>query len=137
MSAGSAVCTTLEDYIKNFDKITDYTHGGKCSNCGACCGRLLTLSDREYKNIVKYIRDNNIQDQRCQLPMEALQDNRCPFRDEHNQKCVIYPVRPKICRLFICNQDIKTINRNRIMCAQRYDSYDMVKVLKEAYDDKI
>lgn len=31
-------------------------------------------------------------------------DFTCPFRDEENRRCVIYPVRPMICRLMgVCD----------------------------------
>ena len=30
-------------------------------------------------------------------------DMTCPFRDEANKKCLIYEIRPAICREFMCN----------------------------------
>ena len=48
-------------------------------------------------------------------------DMTCPFRDERNKKCLIYEIRPAICREFMCNHshddimkaklDIHKINR--------------------------
>jgi Fe-S-cluster containining protein len=44
--------------------------------------------------IKQYVKDNNIV-----LPDTHGEDNRCPALDADN-KCLIYPVRPTICRLW-------------------------------------
>lgn len=65
----------------------------KCSNCGQCCGDWLPVSDREIKKIRNYIRKHK-------LTLKAGQGLACPFRDNENQVCMIYAVRPFICQTY-------------------------------------
>lgn len=99
--------------------VTDYTVNGKCSNCGQCCSNCLPLSDAEVRRIKAYIKKHKIKEQRHNV-MTGV-DMTCPFRDERNKKCLIYEIRPAICREFMCNHshddimkaklDIHKINR--------------------------
>ena len=82
-------------------QITDFTCKGKCSNCGQCCSNLLPLSDMEIKQIKQYVKKHNIKEQRHNVMVGV--DMTCPFRDDANKKCLIYEIRPKICRQFMCN----------------------------------
>ena len=41
-------------------------------------------------------------------------DMTCPFRDERNKKCLIYDIRPEICRVFQCNQERDEIVANKM-----------------------
>lgn len=82
-------------------EITDFTVGGKCSNCGCCCSDILPLSSEEVELIRKYIKRNDIKEQRHNF-LNGY-DLTCPFRDEAKRKCLIYEVRPAICRQFMCN----------------------------------
>ena len=61
--------------------VTDFTVDGKCSNCGACCANLLHLTENE-------------------KPVDMT----CHFRSDSERKCLIYSVRPLICRRFQCNR---------------------------------
>ena len=81
--------------------IKDFTKDGKCSNCGQCCSNLLPLSEVEIKRIKAYIKKHGIKEQRHNALMAV--DMTCPFRDERNKKCLIYEIRPAICREFMCN----------------------------------
>ena len=67
---------------------------------------------------------------RRSLPAEVSIDMRCPFRDEQNQKCVIYPVRPSICRSFQCNLSQKDIDRNKMVFHHRYNVCDLTTLLE-------
>ena len=123
------VLTTLENYPNT---IQDFTVDGKCSNCGGCCSSLLPLSDSEIKDIQKYVNKHHITDCRTELLDSNVElDLRCPFRDEVKKKCAIYQVRPRICRMFICNDDAKSIERNRNVLYHRWKPFDMNKFLKE------
>lgn len=64
-----------------------------CTNCGACCG-FVPVSITELNAIRDYIAVNGIS------PVERADKTICPFRDEKAKKCLIYEVRPIICRLF-------------------------------------
>ena len=92
--------------------VKNYTVHGKCSNCGECCSNMLPLSDGEVKAIKNYIKKHNIKEQRHNY-MSGV-DMTCPFRDELNKKCLIYNVRPQICRQFQCNQRNEDITKRKI-----------------------
>lgn len=64
-----------------------------CMNCGKCCG-IIPASISEINAIRDYIAVNGIE------PIKRSDKTICPFRDEEHKKCLIYPVRPIICRLF-------------------------------------
>lgn len=82
---------SIERYVETCKGVTDLTHNGICSNCGGCCSNLIPVSESDKSKIIKYVRKHHIQDMRRSLPAEVSIDMRCPFRDESNQKCVIYP----------------------------------------------
>lgn len=93
--------TTLEGNIQ----ITDNSVCGQCSKCGECCSNILPVSQEEVNKIQKYVIKNNIKPQTQMLVMQ----NRlaCPYYD--GKKCLIYEVRPLICKEFYCYKkpDIK------------------------------
>ena len=90
--------------------VKDKTVGGRCSGCGDCCGGVLPLSIAEVRRIKAYIADNGIKEQKRLVYADAV-DATCPFRDESARKCLIYAVRPDICRVFICNREPSEIDR--------------------------
>lgn len=98
--------------------VTDFTKDGKCSSCGQCCGNLLPLSDKEVKAIKQYIRKHNIREQRHNVAVGV--DMTCHFRDEANRKCLIYEIRPEICRQFMCNHTHEDIMKAKFDFHQRY-----------------
>lgn len=93
-------------------QVVDFTLNGKCSNCGQCCSNLLPLSDREIRTIKSYIKKRGITEQRHNVLMGR--DMTCPFRDDANKKCLIYAVRPQICRSFMCNHKKEDIINSKI-----------------------
>lgn len=77
-----------------------------CTNCGKCCG-IIPASLSELEKIEKYIAENNVK------PIERSNKTICPFRDDENKKCLIYSVRPVVCRLFgVAKGNMKCINGN-------------------------
>lgn len=110
--------------------VKDFTQNGKCSNCGECCSNCLPLSEAEIKRIKAYIKKHNIKEQRHNV-MSGV-DMTCPFRDNANRKCLIYEIRPAICRAFMCNHthddimkaklDIHKINRAVFMRAEFFNN---------------
>ena len=121
---------TLGDYVDKFDHITDLTENGNCSNCGGCCSNYLPISDHDKKKISEYVLKHDIHDMRQQLPTEVMFDMRCPFRDESTSKCVIYPVRPQICRSFQCNMEEKDIQRNKKVFHHRYKVCNLEELIR-------
>ena len=75
-----------------------------CNNCGGCCGPV-PISQIEYKNIKEYCIEKNI------VPILYL-DYTCPFRDEKNKKCMIYEVRPMLCKLMGVTKGMYCDNKN-------------------------
>lgn len=85
--------------------VTDFTVDGKCSNCGACCANLLHLTENEKAVIYRYIQKHQIREQKHRYPTsDNPVDMTCPFRSDSERKCLIYSVRPLICRRFQCNR---------------------------------
>ena len=95
----------LTNYVENKEskekKETDYTINGECSHCGRCCQNTLPLSDKEIARIKNYIGKNKITPINRNNIIEAKYTDICPFLGTDN-KCMIYEVRPEICRWFLC-----------------------------------
>lgn len=104
-------------------KVTDYTVDGKCSGCGECCSDLLPMSEREVRRIKTYIKKNGIKEQRHNAASGI--DMTCPFRDRVNRKCLIYPVRPEVCREFVCNCDKDKMLKKRNSFHRKYPAVAM------------
>ena len=105
--------TTITEIIKNIVegnvKITDNSICGNCSKCGECCTNFLPVTQKEINEIQKYVIENKIRPQTQILVMQ----NRlcCPYNNK--KKCLIYEVRPLICREFYCYKkaDLQTISK--------------------------
>lgn len=100
------------------DNVFNFTKDGECSSCGNCCSNMLPLSRKEIDAIRRYIRKHNIRESKHILPVaKQPYDMVCPFRDNGNKICTIYPVRPEICRQFICDSE-KREKHNRKLLGQ-------------------
>ena len=100
--------TSLAEHMQKDHDVTDHTNKGACSNCGECCSSLLPVSDDEIKQIRQYIKSHNIKPKpRARGPViKRMIDLTCPFLDvSKEQKCMIYEVRPLICKKFTCSKD--------------------------------
>lgn len=98
------------------NNITDFTCNGKCSNCGECCSNFLPLSENEIKIIKDYVKKHNIKFCKHTSILSNEIDGICPFRDNVNKKCLIYKIRPEICRSFICNKSRPDIEKSKRLC---------------------
>lgn len=102
--------------------VFDYTVEGRCSNCGSCCSNLLPLSNKEVKIIADYIKKHGVKEYKRRFPTaKNFSDLSCPFRDDTEKKCLIYPVRPAICREFQCDKPKNKIYADRNMFHKKYD----------------
>ena len=88
----------IEHIVKNDIKITDNSCCGQCSKCGECCTNFLPVTQKEIETIQEYVIANQIRPQRQMLVMQ----NRltCPYYN--GKRCLIYEVRPLICKEFYC-----------------------------------
>lgn len=106
---------SFQDVIKDMESgVFDFTKDGKCSGCGACCSNFLPISENEVKRIAAYVRKYNVKEQKHFVPTATPPiDFTCPFRNNVERKCEIYPVRPAICRDFQCDKPRKKIEADR------------------------
>ena len=104
----------------------DFTKDGECSGCGQCCSNFLPISAKEIKEIKRYVAKHKIKEQGNCFPVSTgLLDLTCPFRSETERKCLIYSVRPEICRVFMCNHDKSEIMKNKKCLHKKYRAIDM------------
>lgn len=104
---------------------------GKCSGCGDCCTDMLPLTDKELAAIKRYAKAHNLVEHR-QAPFwdRNAADLTCPFRNQQTRSCDIYPVRPMICRSFICSKPTEqayaerdAIHENRQVHSLRFEVF--------------
>ena len=87
---------------------------GKCSNCGECCADLLPVSDEELARIKAYVKKHHIQEQNIKPFFDPQAVNlTCPLRNDKEKRCEVYPVRPLICREFICSKSLQQAKHDR------------------------
>lgn len=98
MLVKSSLKEIVEHIVKDDIKITDNSCCGNCSKCGECCTNFLPVTQKEIEIIQEYVIANKIRPQKQMLVMQ----NRltCPYYN--GKKCLIYEVRPLICREFYC-----------------------------------
>ncbi|MDR7856027.1 YkgJ family cysteine cluster protein [Tissierella sp.] len=95
-----------------------------CSNCGECCGPV-PANKKEIENIKKYLKDNP----ELMNQLGEVRSLTCMLRDEEEKKCLIYPVRPLVCRLMGVAEGL--------VCSKGNSSdIDGVKFLNESFTDK-
>lgn len=117
---------TLKDLWEDMQSgVYDFTENGKCIGCGQCCTNFLPLSSKDIKEIRRYIKKKHIKEQVHRPPMVIDFDVTCPFRSDDEKKCLIYPVRPAICKSFVCNLPSKDIDNNKETLRGRFQVYDM------------
>lgn len=84
------------------------TDNGRCTGCGSCCSKILPMTEKEIRNIKKYMIINRIKECRHDIPLaDPRYELACPFLDttRRKDKCIIYSVRPDICRRFSCDPE--------------------------------
>ena len=100
--------TSFQEYMDiDFSANIDCTNNGKCSECGDCCSNRLPMSQKEINQIKIYIKEHGIKEQTESNNVLAIKtiDLQCPFlsRTQTKERCMIYPVRPLVCREYMCN----------------------------------
>lgn len=95
--------STMKEYIESDKNVENFTTDGVCSKCGQCCGAILPVTQQEIDRIKKYIAKNNIKPvQTLKIFATRTTDMTCPFYSKN--ECLVYEVRPRICKDFICNK---------------------------------
>jgi hypothetical protein len=82
--------------IKSLKDIYSTIPDFKCKHCHDCCGPIIWYEPEDIL-IRDYMEKNNIK--RISWTIEEFKKNnmRCPYIK--NDRCIIYPVRPIVCRL--------------------------------------
>lgn len=106
----------------------NFCKNGECSRCGACCTPFLPMTKSEVKVVKEYLKKNPQIKERA-LNQPFFKGNnvyvRCCFYDDEKKECMIYPVRPFICRAYKCNQDeLKIENNKNFIYAKAYYNTD-------------
>ena len=116
----------IKEMVEGNVKIVNNTICGKCSKCGECCSPFLPICQDELNIIQKYIIDNNIKPQTQVMVMQ----NRlaCPYYD--GKKCLIYEVRPLICKEFYCNKKMDMEMASKFQ-GKKYIPVDMWAITRE------
>lgn len=125
--------STIEQMLNDMkDGVYDFTKDGKCSQCGQCCGRYLPISEKELKEIKRYVKKHRIKPQRHLMPsVEPTLDLTCPLRNDSERKCMAYNVRPAICKFFRCDNSRKDIQATKREFHAKYRVVDMRKEIFE------
>ena len=113
------------------EKVQNLTDGGKCAMCGECCKDILPLDFVEVGRIEKYIRAHHISPQDHHVSSKTI-DMVCPFLNYKTKKCVIYPVRPKICKGFICSLSSASLSA---LQAERQSAGQMLSMRAQFFGD--
>lgn len=126
MAQETTIAEVIEKIATQNIDIIDCSVNGKCSKCGECCSNLLPITQNELYTIAEYVINNNIKPQKQVLIMQNKLT--CPY---HNgKKCLIYEVRPSICREFYCYKKpsmefVKKIEK------EEYVSVDMWRIAED------
>ncbi len=93
------------DYLRNVNNnhCEDRTYRKHCSKCGECCSALLPLSKDDIAAVKKYLLTHDIKPEHSSSANTI--DMTCPFLSK-KKLCLIYEVRPLICRVFKCNKKV-------------------------------
>ncbi len=112
--------------LKGEAKLQDNSVCGHCSKCGECCTNFLPVTQKEIEIIQEYVIANKIRPQKQMLVMQ----NRltCPYYN--GKKCLIYEVRPLICREFYCYKK-PTAELGEKFLEENFITVDMWPVAKE------
>lgn len=128
--------TSFLEYVSRGmeDNLYNYTKDGKCPGCGNCCSNLLPMSQKEVNAIHRYIKKHGIKECKHLLPVATpALDMTCPFldTDKKSEKCRIYPVRPEICKQFICDNEQRAKHNRKLIGRTR----TVVDVRKEFFNE--
>lgn len=103
-------------------EVTDRTINNECSKCGQCCGMFIPVTNKEVKEIKRYVKSNKIERVDDRITIKGF-EARCCFLDLEEHKCRIYPVRPFVCRDFMCNHKDWKERRDKYDARGTYNSY--------------
>lgn len=117
--------------------VQDMTLNGECSRCGSCCGLFIPFTKQELNEIKQYVKDNNIKPYNRINPMTGDMKAHCCFYNEKERKCMVYRVRPYVCRDFKCNHKDWLKRRDEYEKRAYYNSSINDPIVMATFDDLI
>ena len=98
----------LDDQIRSFTDRIDQSPCDGCDHCGTRCTAGIQVLRSEYEAAraelarlpAEEVERVLGQEKRLPIPGTEEQYTACEFRDVEKGRCLIYPARPMICRLF-------------------------------------
>ena len=95
---------TLHSTIRTLH-LSELNYPLECTRCGRCCttSGYITMTEQEYAYIRQYLKEHGIRKRpRITRSQNILSFNGtpCPLYDKLTKSCLVYPVRPKVCRDF-------------------------------------
>ncbi|MGL4774522.1 MAG: YkgJ family cysteine cluster protein [Clostridium sp.] len=99
------------------DKVTDLDNP-RCNNCNECCSYATILTEEEFKALKKFISTTAgkkiYQEAKRKHKAKAIKyrsiNFMCPFSSK-TRKCMIYNLRPKVCRDFHCKESLNKLKK--------------------------
>lgn len=109
-----AYYTSVEAVVAAGEQYSNNCVDGKCSGCGECCADLLPVTPEEIRKIRAYVEKHHIKEHKNAPFFDPnAVDLTCPLRNNKERRCEVYPVRPKICREFICSKSLQQAKHDR------------------------
>lgn len=117
----------LQDIADDMEKgVYNFCKDGECSKCGNCCSALLPISKKEIKDIKRYVKKKRIKPVNHRIALMPCIDLTCPFLDNtKDDKCLIYPVRPSICKVFRCDKPPSEAEKDRHKLSRNCNAVNM------------
>ena len=121
-----------QQIIESLEKIYSSIQNFPCKQCHKCCGPIIWFEPEELL-IRDYLEKNKIK--RIVWTKEEFEKNhmRCPYIID--DRCIIYPVRPIVCRLQgeISELKCKSSNDHRLMSEKELNDIreEFVKLIKK------
>jgi len=127
----------IEKIKKNLEKIYKKIPEFDCKHCHECCGPIIWFNTEEIL-IKDYIERNGIENVKWTTEEFNKNNMKCPFLK--NDRCIIYSVRPIVCRLqgnipqlpcrfnknsFMSEETLKKIKKDFYELNEKYKGVDI------------
>lgn len=134
MGTKSSVSEFLQHQING--KVIDLKNPN-CNNCNECCSLLSMITPEEYQFYLKYFstdkKGREIFKQGVTRWVEISRklnsfNMMCPFISK-TKRCLIYQIRPKVCKEFHCSPSLNKLDKSSIENSEHFTIYDIVKAI--------
>ena len=88
--------------------------------------RIKAVNGQKMIRLGDYAKKHQLKEHR--LPAGAALESvdlTCPFRNETTKRCEVYPVRPLICRAFICSRTLQAARKTRDLVQSDRDIHSL------------